>query len=121
MLFRSIVDLFEGIAEGNLNEKVLEFDPRSAVCVMLVAGGYPEAYKKGDVITGIESITDPNSIVFHAGTTLKDGEVVTNGGRVIAVSSYGTDKAEALARSFDGANKLQFEKKYFRSDIGSDL
>ena len=116
-----IVDLFEGIAEGNLNEKTLEFDPRSAVCVMLVAGGYPEAYKKGDIITGIENITDPNSFVFHAGTTTKDGEIVTNGGRVIAVSSYGADKAEALARSFDGAKKIQFDKKYFRSDIGSDL
>ena len=114
-----IVDLFEGVANGNIAEKKVEFDERAAVCVMLVSGGYPEEYKKGYEITGIEDID--GSIVFHSGTALKDGKVVTNGGRVIAVSSYGKDKAEALQKSFEEAQKLQFTDKYFRRDIGQDL
>ena len=114
-----IVDLFEGVANGNIAEKKVEFDERAAVCVMLVSGGYPEKYKKGYEITGIDDID--GSIVFHSGTALKDGKVVTNGGRVIAVSSYGKDKAEALQKSFEEAQKLQFTDKYFRRDIGQDL
>ncbi len=114
-----IVDLFEGVAEGNLDQHNTAFDERAAVCVMLVSGGYPEAYKKGYPITGIDQVE--GSIVFHAGTALKDGEVVTNGGRVIAVSSYGEDKAKALQKSFTEAQKIQFTDKYFRRDIGQDL
>jgi phosphoribosylamine--glycine ligase len=114
-----IVDLFEGVAEGNLDQRAIAFDERAAVCVMLVSGGYPQAYKKGYPITGIEQVD--GSIVFHAGTAMKDGQVVTNGGRVIAVSSYGKDKAEALQKSFEEAQKIQFTDKYFRRDIGADL
>ena len=114
-----IVDLFEGVAQGNLDQRVVEFDERAAVCVMLVSGGYPEAYKKGYPISGIEQVE--GSIVFHAGTALADGAVVTNGGRVIAVSSYGKDKAEALQKSFTEAQKITFTDKYFRRDIGADL
>ena len=114
-----IVDLFEGVAEGNLDQRAIAFDERAAVCVMLVSGGYPEAYKKGYEITGIDQVE--GSIVFHAGTALNEGQVVTNGGRVIAVSSYGKDKAEALQKSFTEAQKIQFTDKYFRRDIGADL
>ncbi len=114
-----IVDLFEGVAEGNLNQRCIEFDERAAVCVMLVSGGYPQSYKKGYPISGIDEVE--GSIVFHSGTTMKDGEVVTSGGRVIAVSSYGANKEEALRKSFQEAQKINFTDKYFRSDIGADL
>ena len=113
-----IVDLFEGVAEGNLAERDIEFDERAAVCVMCVSGGYPQAYGKGYPISGAEV---EGSVVFHAGTAIKDGQLVTAGGRVIAVSSYGKDKAEALAKSMAGAQQIEFEKKYFRRDIGQDL
>ena len=114
-----IVELFEGVAAGNLDQCHVEFDDRSAVCVMLVSGGYPQAYKKGYPITGIDQVN--GSIVFHAGTAFRDGNVVTSGGRVIAVSSYGRNKAEALQKSFTEAQKIKFTDKYFRRDIGQDL
>ncbi len=114
-----IVDLFEGVATGTLAERKVEFDERAAVCVMLVSGGYPVAYEKGFPITGVEDVW--GSIVFHAGTAMKDGELVTNGGRVLAVSSYGKDKEDALAKSFANAKLIQFHGKNFRRDIGKDL
>ncbi|MBR4699851.1 MAG: phosphoribosylamine--glycine ligase [Prevotella sp.] len=114
-----IVDLFNGVAAGDLDKREIAFDERAAVCVMLVSGGYPQAYKKGYPITGINDVE--GSIVFHSGTALKDGQVVTAGGRVIAVSSYGATKEEALKKSFAEAQKIQFTDKYFRSDIGADL
>lgn len=114
-----IVDLFEGVAKGDLDKREIVFDERAAVCVMLVSGGYPQEYVKGYPISGIEDVD--GSIVFHSGTAVKDGTVVTAGGRVIAVSSYGKDKEEALQKSFAEAQKIQFKDKYFRSDIGADL
>lgn len=114
-----IVDLFEGVANGDLDKREIAFDERAAVCVMLVSGGYPQAYKKGYPISGIDQVE--GSIVFHSGTAMKDGQIVTNGGRVIAVSSYGKDKEEALKKSFSEAQKINFTDKYFRRDIGADL
>lgn len=114
-----IIDLFEAVANGTLDQCPVTFDPRAAVCVMLVSGGYPQSYKKGYPITGLDKVE--GSIVFHAGTALTDGQVVTNGGRVIAVSSYGKNKEEALRKSFKEAQKIKFTDKYFRRDIGFDL
>ena len=114
-----IVDLFEGVAAGDLDRRSIEYDERAAVCVMMVSGGYPQHYEKGFAITGIGDVE--GSTVFHAGTALKDGQVVTAGGRVRAVSSYGKDKDEALGKSFTEAGKIHFEGKYFRRDIGKDL
>lgn len=114
-----LVDLLEGVANGTLAEKSLEIDPRYATTVMLVAGGYPGEYKKGDRMTGFEEVTD--SILFHAGTKKVSGEILTNGGRVIAISSYGTNKNEALATSFKNAKKINYKDKYYRKDIGFDL
>lgn len=115
-----LVDLLEGVAEGNLDSRTLVHDPRAAVTVMLVSGGYPEDYQKDKVISGLDQVSSEN-IIFHAGTKAADGQILTNGGRVIAVSSYGTNKEEALASSFAGAKTVNFDKKYFRSDIGFDL
>mgnify|MGYP004712968563 FL=1 len=114
-----IVDLFEGVANSDLDKREIEFDERAAVCVMLVSGGYPEKYAKGYTISGIDKVE--GSIVFHSGTAIKDGNIVTAGGRVIAVNSYGKDKEEALKKSFEEAQKIEFKDKYFRSDIGQDL
>ncbi len=113
-----LVELFEGVAEERLDECSIEFDDRAAVCVMCVSGGYPGAYEKGYPITGTDI---EGSVVFHAGTTLRDGQLVTDGGRVIAVSSYGATREEALQRSMRGAQQIEYHDKYFRSDIGFDL
>ena len=113
------VDLLEGVAHGNLSIRTLHEDPRVAVTVMLVSGGYPQAYEKGKAISNLEKTTD--AIVFHAGTTEKDGKILTSGGRVLAISAYGDMKEEALAKSYRAAQTIRFDTKYFRSDIGFDI
>lgn len=115
-----LVELLEGVAEGNLADRVLHEEPRTAVTVMLVSGGYPESYEKGKRITGFDQVPE-QCILFHAGTKAADGDILTNGGRVIAITAYGQNKEEALAHSYAGVRTLDFEKKYFRRDIGLDV
>lgn len=114
-----LVELFLAVANEKLDQATLEIDPRSATTIMVVSGGYPEDYEKGKVISGIESVSD--SIVFHAGTKMADGQIVTNGGRVLAVTSYGDNFKEAIQKSYQNIGKLNFDKMYFRKDIGFDL
>ncbi len=114
-----LIELFVALANGKLDEVLLEIDSRSAATIMLVAGGYPEEYQKGKVISGIENVKE--SIVFHAGTKLNNGHVVSNGGRVVAVTSFGETFEEAIKKSYQNIEKLHFDTMYFRKDIGFDL
>ncbi len=114
-----LVELFQAVSDQKLDEVLLEIDERSVTTIMMVSGGYPEEYEKGKIITGIESISD--SIVFHAGTKLENGKVISNGGRVLAVTSYGTNFQEAIKKSYQSIDNLYFDKMYFRKDIGNDL
>ena len=114
-----LVELFEGVVNGKLDQYNVVIDPRAAVNVMLVSGGYPQDYKKGYPISGLEQVKD--SIVFHSGTAWKDGQLVTAGGRVISVTSYGKDKADALAKSMENAQHISYADRYYRRDIGKDL
>ena len=114
-----LVELFLAVANEKLDQIALEVDERSATTIMVVSGGYPEEFEKGKVITGLENITD--SIVFHAGTKLENNQVLSNGGRVLTVTSYGDNFEEAIKKSYQNIAKLQFDKMYFRRDIGNDL
>ena len=114
-----LVELFQHVGSQTLDQIQLELDPRSATTIMTVSGGYPEAYEKGKEITGLDTIND--SIVFHAGTKLDDNKVVTNGGRVIAITSFDEDFRKALKKSYDSIEKMNFEKMYYRKDLGFDL
>jgi len=114
-----LVELFQAVATQTLNEVVLEIDERSATTIMVVSGGYPEEYDKGFEISGLEKIQD--SIAFHAGTKLDNNKVVTNGGRVIAITSFGANFQEAIKKSYQNIEKLHFDKMYYRKDIGFDL
>jgi phosphoribosylamine--glycine ligase len=114
-----LVELFLAVANEKLDQIALEVDERSATTIMVVSGGYPEEFEKGKVISGLENITD--SIVFHAGTKLENNQVVSNGGRVLTVTSYGDNFEEAIKKSYQNIAKLNFDKMYFRRDIGNDL
>jgi phosphoribosylamine--glycine ligase len=113
------LEILTATAEKRLSDLVVEFDDRTVATVMLVSGGYPGPYNKGQEITGLERVQE--SLVFHAGTAQKDEKVVTSGGRVIAVSSYGESIQEAIGRCYSNAQKINFNGRYYRSDIGFDL
>lgn len=114
-----LVQLFKAVDAGTIDQEILDIDPRCATTVMLVSGGYPESYEKGKVITGIDTIED--SLVLHAGTKEKDGKVVTNGGRVMAITSFDDDFRKAIKKSYQNIAKLDFDRMYYRTDIGFDL
>lgn len=114
-----LVELFQAVANGNLNDVSLAIDQRSATTVMIVSGGYPEEYEKGKEIFGLDKMED--SLVYHAGTKIENGKLVTNGGRVLAITSFGNDFQEAIKKSYQNIDKLHFDKMYFRKDIGKDL
>ena len=114
-----LVDLFEGVSNGNLNEKEIAIDNRYTATIMLVSGGYPEVYEKNKVIEGLDQVKD--TLVFHAGTVNKEGSIYSTGGRVMALTSFGDTKDEALEKSFKTAEKISFDKKYYRKDIGFDI
>jgi len=114
-----LVELFQAVANGNLNDVSLAIDQRSATTVMIVSGGYPEEYEKGKEIFGLDKIED--SLVYHAGTKIENGKLVTNGGRVLAITSFGNDFQEAIKKSYQNIDNLHFDKMYFRKDIGKDL
>ncbi len=116
-----LVDLLEGVHLEDLDTRPLVIDPRTAACVILVSGGYPEAYQKGYAIQGLGEAMEKDSLLFHAGTQVKEGQIITDGGRVLAISSYGDNREEALSRSYKIAEKIDFTGKYFRKDIGFDL
>jgi phosphoribosylamine--glycine ligase len=115
------MDLFEGVAEGTLDKTKIEFDDRAAASIMLVSGGYPGDYEKGKKITGIENVS--NCVLFHAGTAIdiESETLKTSGGRVMAVTSYGSNMQDSLHNAYENAKNIKFEGKYFRSDIGFDL
>ncbi len=117
-----LLDLLQGVTDGNLDTKELLLDSRTAACVVMVSGGYPEAFNKGFVIKGLDKIKEhPNSLIFHAGTNQKGDDIVTSGGRVLAISSYGENQEEALRNSYKLAQEIDFEDKYYRKDLGFDL
>ena len=118
-LKNDLVEIFNAISNQTLNTIDIDIDSRSATTVMLVSGGYPESYEKGKEITGIETVE--SSIPFHAGAQLKDGKVVTSGGRVMAITSYGNTYQEAIKKSYQNIEKIKFDKMYYRKDIGFDL
>ena len=118
-LKNDLVEIFTAINNQTLNKINIEIDERAATTIMMVSGGYPEAYEKGKIITGLENISD--SIPFHAGAVLKEGKVVTSGGRVMAITSYGKTYEEAIKKSYQNIEKLHFDKMYYRKDIGFDL
>lgn len=114
-----LLDLLQGVATQTLHEKDYSVTPDTATTVVLVSGGYPEDYEKGKVVSGLDNVN--HSQVFHSGTSLKDGDVVTNGGRVFAITSFGGTISEAVQKSFAAAETISYDKKYYRSDIGQDL